>query len=89
MSSPFSDLLDQEEEGADTPTEQDLERAMRMLEEENSDEEIESCMDTGEVHTEGLAESQAASDAEVAAAAKAAAAAKLALAPNAAADAKA
>ncbi len=52
---------------------------MRILEEENSEEEDEPTMETVEGPA-GLAESQAASDAEVATAAKAAAAKKLALA---------
>ena len=76
---PLSDLLDQHEEGGETPTDQDVESAMRILEEENSEEEDEPTMETVEGPA-GLAESQAASDAEVAAAAKAAAAKKLALA---------
>jgi hypothetical protein len=75
----FSDLLDQHEEGGETPTDQDVESAMRILEEENSEEEDEPTMDTVEGPA-GLAESQAASNAEIAAAAKAAAAKKLALA---------
>jgi hypothetical protein len=71
---PLSDLLDQHEEGVETPTDQDVESAMRILEEENSEED-EPTMETVEGPA-GLAESQAASDAEVAAAAKAAAAKK-------------
>jgi hypothetical protein len=76
---PFSDLLDQHEEGGETPTDQDVESAMRILEEENSEEEDEPTMDTVE-GLAGLAASQVASDAEIAAAAKAAEAKKLALA---------
>jgi hypothetical protein len=74
---PISDLLDQHEEGGETPTDQDVEKAMRILEEENSEEEDEPTMENAGGPA-GLAESQAASDAEVAAAAKAAAAKKLA-----------
>jgi hypothetical protein len=74
---PISDLLDQHEEGGETPTDQDVEKAMRILEEENSEEEDEPTMETAG-GSAGLAESQAASDAEVAAAAKEAAAKKLA-----------
>jgi hypothetical protein len=74
---PISDLLDQHEEGGETPTDQDVEKAMRILEEENSEEEDEPTIETAG-GSAGLAESQAASDAEVAAAAKAAAAKKLA-----------
>ena len=74
---PLSDLLDQHEEGGETPTDQDVEKAMRILEEENSEEEDEPTMEAAG-GSAGLAESQAASDAEVAAAAKEAAAKKLA-----------
>ncbi|MFN9999522.1 MAG: hypothetical protein ACK559_00200, partial [bacterium] len=43
---PISDLLDQHEEGGETPTDQDVEKAMRILEEENSEEEDEPTMET-------------------------------------------
>ncbi len=84
----LSDLLDPQDEATDPPTEQDVEQAMRILEEEggNTEEEDEAGMDTV-AGPSGVAESQAASDAEVAAAAEAAAALKLKLAAQAAATA--